>query len=47
MDLYNNEIIAYEISNRQGVTIVLKTFEKAMKPQQKTEIILHNNQGTV
>ncbi|MEJ9269461.1 hypothetical protein P4480_30580 [Bacillus thuringiensis] len=33
MDLDNNEIIAYEISNRQDVTFVLKTVEKAIKPQ--------------
>ncbi|MDA2627283.1 hypothetical protein PDQ36_29460 [Bacillus cereus] len=39
MDLYNNEIIAYEISNRQDVTFVLKTVEKTIKSQQKTEVI--------
>ncbi|HFJ9466697.1 TPA: DDE-type integrase/transposase/recombinase, partial [Bacillus cereus] len=33
MDLDNNEIIAYEISSRQDVTFVLKTVEKAIKPQ--------------
>ncbi|MCU5571447.1 DDE-type integrase/transposase/recombinase [Bacillus cereus] len=37
MDLYNNEIIAYEISNRQDVTLVLKTIEKAIKSQQKVK----------
>ncbi|PER88123.1 IS3 family transposase [Bacillus cereus] len=47
MDLYNNEIIAYEISNRQDVTLVLKTVEKAIKSQQKAEIILHSDQGAV
>lgn len=35
IDLYNNEIITYEISNRQDVTLVLKTVEKAIKSQQK------------
>lgn len=39
MDLYINEIIAYEISNRQNVTPVLKTVEKAIKSQQKAEIL--------
>ncbi|WP_276568559.1 DDE-type integrase/transposase/recombinase [Bacillus thuringiensis] len=47
MDLYNNEIIVYEISNRQDVTLVLKTVEKAIKSQQKVEIILHSDQGAV
>ncbi|HDR7714160.1 TPA: IS3 family transposase, partial [Bacillus cereus] len=47
MDLYNNEIIAYEISKRQDVTLVLKTVEKAIKPQQKAQIILHSDQGAV
>ncbi|EXJ17389.1 hypothetical protein Y693_28570 (plasmid) [Bacillus anthracis str. 95014] len=47
MDLYNNEIIAYEISNRQDVTLVLRTVEKAIKLQQKTQIILHSDQGAV
>ncbi|WP_374987943.1 IS3 family transposase [Bacillus sp. IBL03825] len=47
MDLYNNEIIAYEINNRQDVTLVLKTVEKAIKSQKKAEIILHSNQGAV
>ncbi|HDR5277986.1 TPA: IS3 family transposase [Bacillus thuringiensis] len=47
MDLYNNEIIAYEISNRQDVTLVLNTVEKAIKLKQKTQIILHSDQGAV
>ncbi|WP_422110014.1 DDE-type integrase/transposase/recombinase [Bacillus thuringiensis] len=38
MHLYNNQIITYEISNRQDVTLVLKTVEKAIKSQQKAEI---------
>ncbi|WP_141523134.1 MULTISPECIES: DDE-type integrase/transposase/recombinase [Bacillus] len=43
MDLYNNEIIAYEISNRQDVTLVLKTVEKAVKSQKEAEIMLHSD----
>ncbi|WP_369805079.1 DDE-type integrase/transposase/recombinase [Bacillus sp. ABP14] len=43
MDLYNNEIIVYEISNRQDVTLVLNTVEKAIKLKQKTQIILHSD----
>ncbi|HDR5278497.1 TPA: transposase family protein [Bacillus thuringiensis] len=47
MDLYNNEIIAYEIGNRQDVTLVLKTVEKAIKSQKEDETILHDDQGAV
>ncbi|MRC19655.1 IS3 family transposase [Bacillus thuringiensis] len=47
MDLYNNEIIAYEISNRQDVTLVLKTVEKAIRSQQESQIILYSDQGAV
>ncbi|MGQ8815298.1 DDE-type integrase/transposase/recombinase [Bacillus sp. NA_165.1] len=43
MDLCNNEIIAYEISNRQDATLFLKTVEKAIKSQKKAEIILHSD----
>ncbi len=43
MDLYNNEIITYEISDRQDVTLVLKTVEKAIKLQQKIRIIQHSD----
>ncbi|WP_078404272.1 DDE-type integrase/transposase/recombinase [Bacillus cereus] len=43
MDLYNNEIITYEISDRQDVTLVLKTVEKAIKLQQKIQIIQHSD----
>ncbi|WP_240962431.1 DDE-type integrase/transposase/recombinase, partial [Brevibacillus laterosporus] len=31
MDLYNNEIIAYRISDRQDVSLVLETLEQATK----------------
>ncbi|WP_144477091.1 DDE-type integrase/transposase/recombinase [Bacillus thuringiensis] len=38
MDLYNNEIIAYEISNRQDATLFLKTVEKAIKSQKRLKL---------
>ncbi|QEL82887.1 hypothetical protein DN407_31290 (plasmid) [Bacillus sp. JAS24-2] len=47
IDLYNNEIIAYEISKRQDVTLVLKKVEKAIKSQKEAEIILHRDQGAL
>lgn len=31
LDLYNNEIVAYEISERNDLQLVLKTVKKAIK----------------
>ncbi|MBP3972225.1 IS3 family transposase [Bacillus sp. WL1] len=45
-DLYNKEIIAYEISNRQEGTLVLKTVKEAIKSHQN-KILLHSNQGSL
>lgn len=47
MDLYNKEIIAYKINNRQDVTFVLKTVKEAIKSQHKAKIMLHSNQGSL
>jgi putative transposase len=47
MDLYNNEIIAYDISDRQDVDLVLKTLEKAVSIKQPKNVILHSDQGSV
>jgi putative transposase len=47
MDLYNNEIIAYQISDRQDVQLVLKTLEMAVKERQPKQVLLHSDQGAV
>ncbi|PFX85637.1 hypothetical protein COL40_20650 [Bacillus toyonensis] len=43
-DLYNNEIIAYEISRRNDLKLVLDTLKKARKKQNVKGILLHSNQ---
>jgi putative transposase len=47
MDLYNNEIIAYDIGDRQDVDLVLKTFEKAVAIRKPKNVMLHSDQGAV
>ncbi|QOT01347.1 DDE-type integrase/transposase/recombinase [Brevibacterium sp. JNUCC-42] len=44
MDLYNNEIIAYRISDRQDVSLVLETLEEA---REAAGALLHSDQGSV
>ena len=45
MDLYNNEIIAYKVSETQEVKLVLDTLEAACKGRETHEVILHSDQG--
>ncbi|MED1443646.1 DDE-type integrase/transposase/recombinase, partial [Aeribacillus composti] len=47
MDLYNHEIIAYQISDRQDVQLVLKTLEMAVKERQPKQVLFHSDQGAV
>ncbi|MBG9772788.1 transposase [Brevibacillus laterosporus] len=47
MDLYNNEIIAYRISDRQDVSLVLETLEQATKTRDARGVLLHSDQGSV
>ncbi|OAT73184.1 hypothetical protein A7K69_04155 [Parageobacillus thermoglucosidasius] len=46
-DLYNNEIIAYQISDRQDVQLLLKTLETAVKKRQLKQALLYSDQGAV
>ncbi len=45
MDLFNNEIIAYKISDTQEVSLVLDTLEAACRGRETNEVILHSDQG--
>ncbi|WP_312853916.1 IS3 family transposase [Thermoactinomyces mirandus] len=46
MDLYNNEIVAYELSNRNDNQLVLNTIRRAVEKQKDVfGIILHSNRG--
>lgn len=46
MDLYNNEIIAYRISLKQDVTLVLDTLRDAVENRNAKGVILHSDQGS-
>ncbi|KAE8561049.1 hypothetical protein BJH92_06000 [Paenibacillus polymyxa] len=45
-DLFNNEIIAFQISNRNDNELVLQTFRQAWKQQEDvTDLTVHSDQG--
>ncbi|WGV57405.1 IS3 family transposase [Brevibacillus brevis] len=44
-DLYNNEIIAYQISRRNDLKRVIDTLKKAKKKRNVRGILLHSDQG--
>ncbi|WP_408007392.1 IS3 family transposase [Pseudalkalibacillus sp. A8] len=44
-DLYNNEIIAYKISQRNDLQLVMDTVKKARRKRSVKGIILHSDQG--
>ena len=44
-DLYNNEVVAYQISRRNDYKLVLDTFKKAIKGRNVKGILLHSDQG--
>ncbi|BAC13592.1 transposase in Marinococcus halophilus [Oceanobacillus iheyensis HTE831] len=46
MDLYNNEIVAYQVSHTQGVELVLDTLKTACNGRETKGLILHSDQGS-
>lgn len=44
-DLFNNEIIAYQISSRNDLKLVLDTVKKARKRRDTKGVLLHSDQG--
>lgn len=44
-DLYNNEILAYHVSERNDLSLVLNTLEKACKNRDVTGTLIHSDQG--
>lgn len=44
-DLYNNEIIAYQISSRNDLKLVIDTIKQAKKKRNVEGILLHSDQG--
>jgi transposase InsO family protein len=45
MDLYNNEIIAFRISDNQRTELVLETLKDACNGRETAGLILHSDQG--
>nr|WP_156510178.1 IS3 family transposase [Paenibacillus macquariensis] len=44
-DLYNNEIVAYQISRKNDLKLVFDTVKKARKQQNTKGVLLHSDQG--
>lgn len=44
-DLYNSEIVSYQISNRNDLKLVIDTLRKAKIKHDVTGILLHSDQG--
>ena len=44
-DLYNNEIVAYHISQRNDIQLVIDTLKKAIKKRNVNGLLLHSDQG--
>jgi len=44
-DLFNNEVIAYKISKRNDLTLVMDTVKAALKINEANGVILHSDQG--
>lgn len=44
-DLFNNEIVAYQISPRNDLKLVPDTVKKARKPRDTEGVLLHSDQG--
>jgi putative transposase len=45
LDLYNNEIVGYEISERNDLSLVINTVKKAIKKRDVNGLLLHSDQG--
>lgn len=46
MDLYNNEVVAYEVSERNNLKLVLDTVNKDTKKRNAHRTLLHSDKGT-
>ncbi|MGM0879393.1 MAG: transposase, partial [Bacillota bacterium] len=45
LDLYNNEIISYKISERNDLKLVADTVKEAIKKRDVKGLLLHSDQG--
>ncbi|QOT00265.1 DDE-type integrase/transposase/recombinase [Brevibacterium sp. JNUCC-42] len=44
-DLFNNEVVAWKVSHRNDLKLVLDTLEQIAKQRDVQEAILHSDQG--
>ncbi|ASJ55598.1 transposase [Brevibacillus formosus] len=44
-DMYNNEVVAYKISNRNDLRLVIDTVKLAIKKRDVNGVLLHSDQG--
>jgi putative transposase len=47
IDLYNNEIVAYKVSTKQDIDLVLDTLKEAVEIRNPNGVLLHSDQGAV
>lgn len=47
MDLYNNEIVAYKVSTKQDINLVIDTLREAVALRKPVGLMLHSDQGSV
>ena len=45
LDLYNNEVISYKLSQRNDLPLVLQTIRAAIKRKKAKGVLLHSDQG--
>jgi putative transposase len=45
LDLYNNEIVGYEVSEKNDLQLVLNTVKKSIKKRDVNGLLLHSDQG--
>lgn len=45
LDLYNNEVISFKLSQRNDLPLILQTVQRAIKRRKPKGVILHSDQG--
>lgn len=45
LDLFNNEVVSYQLSHRAGLELVMQTAKQAVKKRNVRGVLLHNDQG--
>lgn len=45
LDLFNNEVVSYQLSHHAGLELVIKTVEQAVEKRNVRGVLLHSDQG--